>query len=95
MATDRLLEINGLRVEYVASNTRRTLVSGVDLRVDRGETIAIVGESGSGKTLTARAIIRLLPTGVQATAGEITLSGRDRSPPKASNMSCFTTAPAP
>ncbi|MFL5962248.1 MAG: dipeptide ABC transporter ATP-binding protein [Gaiellaceae bacterium] len=77
MASDRLLEINGLRVEYVAGNTRRTLVSGVDLHVDRGETIAIVGESGSGKTLTARAMIRLLPTGVQATAGEISLAGRD------------------
>jgi len=77
MATDGLLEINGLRVEYVAGKTRRTLVSGVDLHVDRGETIAIVGESGSGKTLTARAMIRLLPTGVQATAGEISLSGRD------------------
>ncbi len=77
MAADRLLEINGLRVESVAGNTRRTLVSGVDLHVDRGETIAIVGESGSGKTLTARAMIRLLPTGVEATAGEISLGGRD------------------
>jgi peptide/nickel transport system ATP-binding protein len=77
MASDRLLEINGLRVEYVAGKTRRTLVSGVDLHLDRGETIAIVGESGSGKTLTARAMIRLLPTGVEATAGEISLAGRD------------------
>jgi peptide/nickel transport system ATP-binding protein len=77
MANDRLLEINGLRVEYVAGKTRRTLVSGVDLHLDRGETIAIVGESGSGKTLTARAMIRLLPTGVEATAGEISLAGHD------------------
>jgi peptide/nickel transport system ATP-binding protein len=77
MDANRLLEVNGLRVEYVAGNTRRTLVSGIDLRVDRGETVAIVGESGSGKTLTARAIIRLLPTGVEATAGEILLDGQD------------------
>jgi peptide/nickel transport system ATP-binding protein len=77
MASDRLLEINRLRVEYVAGKTRRTLVSGVDLHLDRGETIAIVGESGSGKTLTARAMIRLLPTGVEATAGEISLAGQD------------------
>ena len=49
----------------------------IDAQVDKGETIAIVGESGSGKTLTARAMIRLLPTGVEATAGEISLGGRD------------------
>ena len=69
--------MDGLRVEYVAGSTRRTLVDGVGFRVDRGETIAIVGESGSGKTLSARAIIRLLPTGVQATGGEVLLNGAD------------------
>src|SRR3954451_23397790 len=68
-----LLEIEDLRVEFAG----RTLVSGVSLQVDRGETVAIVGESGSGKTLTARAIIRLLPTGVEATAGEILVGGKD------------------
>jgi peptide/nickel transport system ATP-binding protein len=76
-ASERLLDVRGLRVEYVAGRTRRTLVSGVDLGVDRGETIAIVGESGSGKSLTARAIIRLLPTGVESTAGEVAFAGRD------------------
>jgi peptide/nickel transport system ATP-binding protein len=76
-ADGRLLDVRGLRVEYVAGATRRTLVAGVDLHVDRGETIAVVGESGSGKSLTARAIIRLLPTGVEATAGEVAIAGRD------------------
>jgi peptide/nickel transport system ATP-binding protein len=76
-ASERLLDVRGLRVEYVAGRARRTLVSGVDLGVDRGETIAIVGESGSGKSLTARAIIRLLPTGVEATGGEVAFAGRD------------------
>jgi peptide/nickel transport system ATP-binding protein len=76
-ADGRLLDVRGLRVEYVAGATRRTLVAGVDLHVDRGETIAVVGESGSGKSLTARAIIRLLPTGVEATAGEVAFAGRD------------------
>ncbi|MFN8222875.1 MAG: ABC transporter ATP-binding protein [Gaiellales bacterium] len=74
---DSLLSVRGLRVEYVSGSTRRTLVDGVDLDVGRGETIAIVGESGSGKTLTARAIVQLLPRGVKATSGEIFLGGRD------------------
>jgi len=73
----RLLEVESLRVEYAAGRMRRTLVSDVSLHVDRGETIAIVGESGSGKTLTARAIIRLLPTGVEATAKRMALDGAD------------------
>jgi oligopeptide/dipeptide ABC transporter ATP-binding protein len=73
----RLFEVDGLRVEFTADRVRRTLVSGVSLNIDRGETIAIVGESGSGKTLTARAIIRLLPTGVEASATRMTFAGED------------------
>ncbi len=72
-----LLEVRGLRIEYVAGRERRTLVESVDLVVEEGETVAIVGESGSGKSLTARAVIGLLPTGVEATAGEVRFRGRD------------------
>jgi peptide/nickel transport system ATP-binding protein len=76
-AADALLAVRGLRVQYVGAATPRTLVDGIDLDLARGETIAIVGESGSGKTLTARAMIRLLPTGVEATGGEVLLGGKD------------------
>ena len=72
-----LLDVRGLRLEVVAGSTRKTLVAGVDLRLDEGETIAIVGESGSGKSLSARAIVGLLPTGVVAGGGEIVFDGRD------------------
>jgi peptide/nickel transport system ATP-binding protein len=75
--TEHLLAVRGLRVAYVGGGDPRTLVDGVDLDVQRGETVAIVGESGSGKTLTARALIRLLPTGVEVTGGEVLLNGRD------------------
>lgn len=45
---------------------RRTLVDHVDLDIAPGETIGIVGESGSGKSLTARALLGVLPPGIHA-----------------------------
>jgi oligopeptide/dipeptide ABC transporter ATP-binding protein len=48
-------------------------VDGVDLEIQRGETLGIVGESGCGKTTLGRAILRLVPT----RSGRILLEGRD------------------
>ncbi|MBC7241704.1 MAG: ABC transporter ATP-binding protein [Anaerolineae bacterium] len=48
-------------------------VDGVDLRVHRGETLALVGESGSGKTTLGRTILRL----ERPTAGQIIVEGQD------------------
>lgn len=53
----------------------RTLVHGVSLDLQRGETLGIVGESGSGKTLTSLSLMGLLPPGVQATAGTAVVDG--------------------
>jgi ABC-type glutathione transport system ATPase component len=44
-----------------------TLVQGVDVVLEEGEILGIVGESGAGKTLTVRALLGLLPTGLTAT----------------------------
>ncbi len=49
---------------------------GVDLRLARGESLALIGESGSGKTLTALAVMGLLPDGAEA-GGRIAFDGRD------------------
>jgi peptide/nickel transport system ATP-binding protein len=70
-----LLRVEGLAIRSYISGRERTIVSGIDLQAAAGETIGIVGESGSGKSLTARAIIGLLPDGVHA-SGTIEYAGK-------------------
>jgi peptide/nickel transport system ATP-binding protein len=67
-----VLEVRGLRIEA----PQGVIVDGLDLTVGEGETIGIVGESGSGKSLTARALVGLLPAGLRAT-GSVTFRGRE------------------
>lgn len=74
--TDALLAVRGLRVASRLAGGERTIVSGLDLEVRPGEALGIVGESGSGKSMTARAIVGLLPAGVQA-RGEVVYGGRN------------------
>lgn len=69
-----LLEVRGLSVSSALGESRRTITSAVDLRVEPGQTLGIVGESGSGKSMTARAIMGLLPSGVTAD-GEVSFRG--------------------
>ena len=71
-----LLEIDGLRIWSGSEESRHTITTGTDLTVGTGETVGIVGESGSGKSLTARAVIRLLPQGVFAD-GSVRYRGRE------------------
>ena len=58
---DVLLEVDDLAISAQAAEAVRTITTGTDLTVRPGETVGIVGESGSGKSMTARAIVRLLP----------------------------------
>jgi peptide/nickel transport system ATP-binding protein len=61
-----VLEVEGLRIERAGPDRRNTIVTAVDLALGPGETIGIVGESGSGKSMTARAIMGLLPAALVA-----------------------------
>jgi peptide/nickel transport system ATP-binding protein len=72
-----VLEVEGLRVERVRPGGRRdTIVTAADLVLGPGETIGIVGESGSGKSMTARAIMGLLPRNLAA-SGQVRYRGRN------------------
>jgi len=70
-----LLEVRDLRIVSRGPRGVSTIADDVSLTLAPGETIGIVGESGSGKSLTAKAIMGLLPTGVEAT-GDIRYRGR-------------------
>ncbi|MEP9413318.1 ABC transporter ATP-binding protein [Gordonia sp. VNQ95] len=69
-----LLTVSDLRVRYRVDGTDTDAVAGVDLRIERGETVAVVGESGSGKSTLAHAIIGLLPRNASA-SGRVELTG--------------------
>jgi ABC-type microcin C transport system duplicated ATPase subunit YejF len=52
-------------------------VDGVSLKIERGETLGLVGESGSGKSMTALAMLRLVPPPGRVTGGRVVFEGRD------------------
>lgn len=59
--TQALLRIKDLSVAFGGNKHPRTVTHNISLEVSKGETLALVGESGSGKSVTANAILRLLP----------------------------------
>jgi peptide/nickel transport system ATP-binding protein len=73
----RLLEIQNLRVTLQTDAGPLHAVRGIDLSLERGETLCLVGESGCGKSMTALAIMGLLPRGARLSAGRLALSGTD------------------
>ena len=71
-----LLEVRGLAVEIPVPGAVLRPVRGIDLSVAEGETLAIVGESGCGKSLTALAVMGLLPRTARLSAERIALRGQ-------------------
>lgn len=72
-----LLAIEGLTVALPPGADRPHALEEVSLELRANEILCVVGESGSGKSMTAGAILGLLPEGVQAKAGAILLEGEN------------------
>ncbi|MBO0766007.1 MAG: ABC transporter ATP-binding protein [Hyphomicrobiaceae bacterium] len=73
-----LLEIDRLAVSFRAERGRVHVVDRVQLALAAGETLALVGESGCGKSITALAIMRLVPRpGLIEAESRICFAGRD------------------
>ena len=71
-----LVDIQNLRIAFETRTTRFEAVRGLSLQLGR-EKLGIVGESGSGKSLTARALMKLLPNIAEVKADRLSFDGQD------------------
>ncbi|MBS2030867.1 MAG: ABC transporter ATP-binding protein [Deltaproteobacteria bacterium] len=72
-----LLEVSGLGVELASERGPVRVLDGVEIALRANQTLGIVGESGSGKTLTALAMLGLLPPGAGVISGHVKHRGGD------------------
>lgn len=72
-----VLSVQGLSVRIAGEAGVKEAVKALDLVIRRGQTFALVGESGCGKSLTALALLRLLPEAAQIGAGSVALGQVD------------------
>ncbi|MGE4338963.1 MAG: dipeptide ABC transporter ATP-binding protein, partial [Pigmentiphaga sp.] len=72
-----MLDVDGLQVAVQTDEVHRQVVRDLALTIERGQTFALVGESGCGKSITALALLRLLPAAVAIEGGRIELLGED------------------
>jgi len=74
--TAALLDVSGLRVTLQTPRGPAAALRGIELQMQRGDTLGLIGESGCGKSMTALALMGLLPEGAQV-EGSIRLNGRE------------------
>lgn len=74
---DMLLDIRNLKVSLPTERGVLNAVRGIDLKISRGHTLCLVGESGCGKSLTAMAIMGLLPRYAKVTSDRFYMAGQN------------------
>ncbi|MEZ5098605.1 MAG: ABC transporter ATP-binding protein [Thermoleophilia bacterium] len=75
--SEPILSVVDLHVEITSRRGVSQILRGVSVDLAPGAMTGLVGETGSGKSMTARAVMGLLPTGGRVTAGRVLLRGRD------------------
>ena len=73
MVQEPLVELSNLKVHFFTREGIVRALDGVDLTIQRGRTLCLVGESGCGKSVTARALLNLVPRPGRIVDGEILL----------------------
>ena len=73
-SSKQVLQINNLNAIY--PNTSNYVLRGLNLKMNRGDRLALVGSSGCGKSTVAKAVMQLLPNGTVCD-GEIVLNGKN------------------
>jgi peptide/nickel transport system ATP-binding protein len=75
--TGPLLSVKDLRIEFLTNGEWCPVVEGANFTIERGKTLGLVGESGSGKTVSALAVMGLLPPRGCRPGGSARFEGRD------------------
>ena len=76
MGATPLLEVHDLRVTLATPRGPADALRGISFAIERGQTLGLIGESGCGKSITALALMGLLPDGAQA-SGSLRFDGRE------------------
>jgi oligopeptide transport system ATP-binding protein len=75
--SEPLLSVDDLRVEFWTQRGTIHAVNGISFAIDRGQTLGIVGESGCGKSVTALALLGILPRAGRVVGGSARFGNRD------------------
>ncbi len=94
MTDKTLLAIENVSISLPPGADRPFAIEDVSLTVNRNEIVCLVGESGSGKSMTAHAILRLLPDRTGVAQGQHQLQ-RQLTSPRPMSRRCASCAAAP
>ena len=75
--SETILSIENLRIHFETFGGEVQAIRGVNLKLQKGETLALVGESGSGKSVTAKSVMKLLSNNAVVKEGSIIFKGEN------------------